>query len=367
MMIDNEGRRRGAGGSLDRMFDDLLAGPRRRFLQSAAAVGAGALLPGGGASAQGKPVVPPHRIDIHHHVLPPKYVAELPKLVKGENPPTHWTPARSIEDMDKNGIAVSMLSLMQPQVWFGDVALGRRLTRECNDYAATLVRDHGGRFGMFATLPLPDTEGSLKEIEYALGTLKADGFGLMTSYAGQYLGDPAFWPVLEELNRRKAVVYNHPLAVECCRNPIPQYMVNSAIEYATDTSRTIASILFSGAAARFPDIKWIHSHGGGTMPMLWQRYTRQEGTLKNKKEIVPNGVLHEVKRFYYDTAQANSPGALAALLKLVSTSQVMFGTDYPYRPGSEVVEGLTSYGFSAAELRAIDRDNALRIMPRLKA
>ncbi len=308
-----------------------------------------------------------HRIDIHHHVLPPKYVAELPKFVKGERPPSQWTPERSLEDMDMNGIAVAMLSLMQPQVWFGDADLGRRLTLECNEYAASLARDYGGRFGFFATLPLPDTEGSLRAIEHALGALKADGFGLMTSYAGQYLGDPAFWPVLEELNRRRAVVYTHPLSIECCRNPIPQYMVNSAIEYATDTTRTIASLLFSGAAARFPDIKWIHSHGGGTMPMLWQRYLRQEGTLKNKQEIVPNGVLHEVRRFYYDTAQANHAGALRALLSLVEVSQVMFGTDYPYRPGSEVVEGLTSFGFSAAELRAIDRDNALRLLPHLKA
>ena len=352
--------------ALDGLFEDILAVPRRRFLQSAAALGAGALLPGCEALPKNAAGQTLHRIDIHHHLLPPKYVAELPKLVKGESPPTTWTPARSLEDMDKNGIAMSMLSLMQPQVWFGDVALGRRLSRESNDYAANVVRDNPARFGIFATLPLPDTEGSLKEIAYALDTLKADGFGLMTSYAGKYLGDPAFWPVLEELNRRKAVVYNHPLSVDCCRNPIPQYMVNSAIEYATDTTRTIASLLFSGAAARFPDIKWIHSHGGGTMPMLWQRYIRQEATLKNKSEIVPNGVLHEIRRFYYDTAQANSPGALAALLKLVPTSQVMFGTDYPYRPGAEVVEGLTSYGFSAAELRAIDRDNALRLIPRLK-
>ena len=103
------------------------------------------------------------------------------------------------------------------------------------------------------------------------------------------------------------------------------------------------------------------------MPMLWQRYIRQEATFKNRLELLPNGVLHEIKRFYYDTAQANSPGALAALLKLVSVSQLMFGTDYPYRPGAEVVEGLTNYGFNAAELRAIDRENALRIIPRLKA
>ncbi len=360
------------GANGDGSIDGLNAGTsvtqRRRFLTGLAALGAGALIPGCASNAQAPGVAgaKPYRIDIHHHLLPPKYVAELPKFAKGESAPP-WSPAKSIEDMDKNGIATSLTSLMQPQVWFGNVPLGRRLARESNDYAATLVRDYPGRFGIFATLPLPDIEGSLKEIEYALDVLKADGFGLMTSYADKYLGDPAFWPVWEELNRRKAVIYNHPLAVECCRNPIPQYMVNSAIEYATDTSRTIGSLLFSGAAARFPDISWIHSHGGGTMPFLWQRYTRQEGAIKNRQEVLPNGLLHEIKKFYYDTAQANHAGALAALLKLVSTSQVMFGTDFPYRPGSEVVEGLTAYGFSAAELQAIDRGNALRLMPRLKA
>ena len=355
-------------GSIDGLNAGTSVTQRRRFLTGLAALGAGALIPGCASNAQAPGVAgaKPHRIDIHHHLLPPKYVAELPKLAKGESAPP-WSPAKSIEDMDKNGIATSLTSLMQPQVWFGNVPLGRRLARESNDYAATLVRDYPGRFGIFATLPLPDIEGSLKEIEYALDVLKADGFGLMTSYADKYLGDPAFWPVWEELNRRKAVIYNHPLAVECCRNPIPQYMVNSAIEYATDTSRTIGSLLFSGAAARFPDISWIHSHGGGTMPFLWQRYTRQEGAIKNRQEVLPNGLLHEIKKFYYDTAQANHAGALAALLKLVSTSQVMFGTDFPYRPGSEVVEGLTAYGFSAAELQAIDRGNALRLMPRLKA
>jgi hypothetical protein len=152
---------------------------RREFLGGLAALGASALLPGcasdagQSAAARGKP----HRIDIHHHLLPPKYVAELPTHIKGENPPP-WSPARSIEDMDKNGIATSITSLMQPQVWFGDVALGRRLARESNDYAATLVRDYPGRYGIFATLPLPDVEGSLREIEYAMDVLKADGFRL---------------------------------------------------------------------------------------------------------------------------------------------------------------------------------------------
>jgi predicted TIM-barrel fold metal-dependent hydrolase len=340
---------------------------RRAFLAGLAALGGSALLNGCAADTSAPaPVMTggkPHRIDIHHHLLPPKYVAELPQHIKGENPPP-WSPARSIEDMDRNGIAISITSLMQPQVWFGNAALGRRLARESNEYAAQLMRDYPGRYGMFATLPLPDTEGSLKEIEYAAEVLRADGFGLMTSYAGKYLGDPVFWPVWEELNRRKAIVYNHPLSVECCRNPVAQYIQNSAIEYATDTTRMIATLLFSGAAARYPDIRWIHSHGGGTMPFLYSRFTRQEAATKDREKLLPNGIQHEISKFYYDTAQANHSGALAALLKLVSVSQVMFGTDFPYRPGAEAVAGLNAYGFSAAELAAIDRGNALRMMPR---
>ena len=342
---------------------------RRQFLAGLAAMGAGTLIPGCAtdSAAPVRAAGQPHRIDIHHHLVPPNYVTEMTKHVKGEIPPRGWSPAKSLEDMDRNGIATSMTSLMQPQLTFGDVALGRRLARENNEYGATLVRDYPGRFGLFATLPLTDTEGSLKEIAYAMDVLKVDGFGLMTSYLGKYLGEPVFWPIWEELNRRKAVVYNHPLSVDCCRNPVGQYISNSGIEYATDTTRMIASLLFSGAAARFPDIRWIHSHGGGTLPFLYSRFTRQEAATKGREKLLPNGVLHEIKRFHYDTAQTNHAGALYALLKLVPVAQVMFGTDFPYRPGAEVVEGLNAYGFSAADLEAIERGNALRLMPKWQA
>ncbi len=141
-------------------------------------------------------------------------------------------------------------------------------------------------------------------------------------------------------------------------------MPNSAIEYSADTTRAIASLLFSGAAARYPDIQWIHSHGGGVLPFVYSRFTRQEAAMKDRAKVLPNGVSHEVKKFHYDTAQANHAGALAALLKIAPVSQVMFGTDFPFRPGAEEVAGLAAYGFTAAELQAIERGNALRLMPR---
>ncbi len=306
----------------------------------------------------------PQRIDVHHHIVPPAYLAEIASRRMGSA--ARWTPELSIEDMDKNGIAKSVLSLIQPGVWFGDAVEARRLAREANLYGAAVAGDYPGRFGLFATIPLPDTDGSLREIEYGLDVLKADGIGLMTSYGDKYLGDPLFAPVWQELDRRKAVVYTHPLAPECCKNPLPGISA-AAIEYATDTTRTIASLVFSGAAARYPGIRWIFSHGGGTMPFLLSRFTHEEKIIKNREEVLPKGVVHELKKFHYDTAQANHPGALAALTKLVSVSQVLYGTDFPFRDGADVNAGLAAYRFKPKDLRAIERDNALRLMPALNA
>ena len=186
----------------------------------------------------------------------------------------------------------------------------------------------------------------------------------MTSYSGKYPGDPVFWPVLEELNRRSAVVYTHPLVPACCGSTVPGVSPGT-IEYATDTTRTIASLLFSGAAARFSNIRWIFSHSGGTMPFLLSRFLQEERLMKDKSEKLPKGLMYELAKFYYDTAQGNHAGALSALVKIAPISQILYGTDYPFRGGAEENAGLAAYGFTAAELRAIDRENALKLMPRL--
>jgi predicted TIM-barrel fold metal-dependent hydrolase len=280
-------------------------------------------------------------------------------------PPPQWTPALSLEEMDKSGIATAILSAVQPGVWYGDnIEESRRLSRELNEYAAKTIKDHPGRFGLFAIIAPPDVDGSLKEIEYALDTLKADGIGLLTSYRDKYLGDAAFAPVYEELNRRKAVVYVHPTTPDCCRGLVPGIPPGS-IEYATDSTRAIAHIVFSGTAAKYPDIRWIFSHSGGTLPFLTGRFIRlwQE----RKPAHLPNGPMPEFAKFNYELAQGNTPGQIAALLKMVSVSQVMYGTDYPFRDGAEVNNGIAAYGFSPADVRAIERENALALLPRLKA
>ena len=339
--------------------------PRRKFLTGMTALGAGALLPGcqtAGTQAAG---AKPYRIDVHHHIAPPAYSAALKSMMRGH---AKWSPQASIEDMDKSGIATSITSLINPgmQAWSGDVEGARKMAREANEYAARLARDYPGRFGSFASIPFPDIEGSLREIEYAMDTLKADGIYLWTSYGGKLLGDPDFFPILEELNRRKLVVYTHPATPACCAKVMPWISIN-AIEGPVDTTRTMISLVFQGGAHRYPDIRWIFSHSGGVTPFLLSRFERHMIDAKDAKEKAPNGPLHELRKFYYDTAQGNHEGALLALLKLVPPSQVLYGTDFPFRDGAEVIGGLSKHGFSSGDLRAIDRDNALRLFPKLKA
>jgi predicted TIM-barrel fold metal-dependent hydrolase len=192
--------------------------------------------------------------------------------------------------------------------------------------------------------------------------LHADGIGLLTSYQDKYLGDPSFAPVYEELSRRKALIYVHPTTPDCCRGLVPG-IPPSSIEYATDSTRTIAHIVFSGTATKYPDIRWIFSHSGGTLPFLTGRFIRLAE--ESKPAHLPAGPMPEFRKFHYELAQGNTPGQIAALLKLVPVNQVLYGTDYPFRDGAEVNKGIADWGFAAADLRAIERDNAVRLLPRL--
>jgi predicted TIM-barrel fold metal-dependent hydrolase len=334
---------------------------RREFLAGLAAAGATALIPDilNGAQTRPSPTAPPYRIDVHYHGNSPGFIAAIKAHNTGQTALMNWTPAKALEDMDRDGVATSIMSTSEPSVYFGDAAAARTLARECNDYAARLVSDHPTRFGMFATLPLPDVDGTLHEIEYALDTLKADGVCFMSSYEGKYLGDPMFAPVMDELNRRKAVAYTHPFRGAMI-NMLPDNRA-LGITLSTETTVTIESILYTGTATRCPDIRFIWSHGGGTAPYITGRLGAAIGP-----DGKPNANLAALQKFYYDTAQAFNPYTLATFTKVVPNSHILFGTDYPFAQAGTVAKGLADYGFTPANLRAIERDNALDLFPRLK-
>lgn len=341
---------------------------RREFVRVLAAAGAAsAALPA--AKLLANPAVASSgRIDVHQHTVPPFYTKAMEKeiLATGHPLPT-WTPALAIETMDKNGIAVGMLSPMTRVVQdsLSDKSeRARKLARQNNDYAQQLVRDHPGRFGHFAAIPFPDAEGSLREIEYALDTLKADGIGLWTSYGDKWPGDPIFAPVFEELNRRKAIIYTHSAPPACCRSLQPG-VIDSVVEYDFDITRAIVSYLESGAFRKYPNICFIFPHSGGTLPVLANRVS--ESLPEKRSEQAATELMGEMKQLYFDVAHATYPAPLSALTKIVPVSQILFGSDYPIVP-FPVTEGpLDHFGFSAEDLQAINRGNAERLFPRLKA
>lgn len=301
-------------------------------------------------------------VDVHHHVWAPAFLKELETRKLAEPPARNWSLNKTLDDMEKAGVTYSITSPTTPAASFGDAETMRRMARVSNEYGAQLARDYPKQFGFFATLPMLDVDGALKEIAYSCDVLKAQGIAMLTSYDGKWLGDASFAPIMDEINRRKLIVYTHPSNPKCCIG-LQEGVPGSTIEFATDTTRTITSILFSGTATRCKDIKFIFSHAGGTMPFLVERLTMLPKLNANFGKVLPSDqVIPTLRRFYYDTAQASHPGALLSLLNLVDISQVVFGTDFPYRTSLDHVKGLLGMGFSLEDLTAIESRNARRML-----
>lgn len=353
---------------------------RRGLLAGIGALGAGAFLTGTNAWSQAGG---PRRLDLHHHFASNKYKSRL-AVGKRQGWDTFqpYDPAKDVETMDKGGVQTSFLSVSTPGLWLGDNFAAERdatiaLARDMNDYGAQNVRDFKGRFGLFAALPMPDIDASLKEIEYAFDTLKCDGVGLLTSYGDHWLGEKMFEPVFDELNRRNAVVFVHPTDAPCCHSLAGQNP--ATLEWLVDTSRTILSLVAGdpravasrgGAeqspATRYSNCKFIFSHGGGALIGVASRVV---GTVTEKDLAATpavNSRLHHIRRFFYDTAGSANPILMQGIAKLAGASQIVFGTDYPFGGGQNLAEGLKLVGFNDQQLRGIDRENALRILPKYK-
>jgi predicted TIM-barrel fold metal-dependent hydrolase len=307
-------------------------------------------------------------IDTHHHILPDFFwqATENDHAPIGGLAPLRWSREASISFMDDAGIDVAVVSLSTPGVHTGDSAKARALARRCNEFSAELVRARRDRFGAFACLPLPDVEASLEELTYALDALGLDGFVLFTNSNGVYLGDPVLEPVFEELERRKAVVYVHP-------NPSPDAIAHSLglpdnlLDFPTDTNRAVAQMHYTNRFSRTPNVKYIFSHAGGSIPYLAARFA-----IIDEMGFIAGGAQRGAaadmfRRTYWDTALAASDPVLRMLRDVAGIDQVLYGTDFPYLRRDLAVRSRQRIFLSAElnelEKRAVLGGNASRLFP----
>ncbi|MGH6909745.1 MAG: amidohydrolase family protein, partial [Phenylobacterium sp.] len=302
-------------------------------------------------------------VDVHFHLLPPDFLRDAPPsaaAIKANPKAMAWSPAAAVQEMDRLGVGRAIISFPQPAMWSDDPEAQRQLARSTNDYYAQVSREHPGRFGLFAGLPpLTDSAGALAEAARGLDSLGADGVRIMTSYQDRWLGDPAFEPVWRELDRRGTVVFVHPDIAACCRN-----LTSVPFGYAElplDTARTAASLWYGGVLERWPNIRFILSHGGGALPMI-------AGRLDGFGRPGPGGgglthdAVYAFRRLYVDTANATGPAALAGLRALAPSDRVLFGSDAPFVDIAPQLMALRAAGLSDAEFAAITRGNAERLL-----
>jgi 6-methylsalicylate decarboxylase len=340
---------------------------RREFALGAAALCGASVLPSLSSAQSGARAALARAVDFHHHFNPPFLVNAAAGNRVGTNGGLNWDVGYSLDDMDKANIGRAVIS---PPTGFAERTDPKErgpMIRKVNEYGAELVRDHPRRYFQLVYMPLPDVDAAMKEIDYGFSALKVVGVGFATSYGEKYASDAAFAPVFEELNRRKAIAYFHPLAAACCTRLMPEFAAEAnLLEIPYDTPRTVLGFLFSGAFRRYPDVKWVFSHSGGAVPVFAGRFNRLLQTTDVSK-FAPEGINVEFKKLYYETANASSAPTMAALMKFAPLSQVLFGSDHPYVSDVDNIADLKSCGLSGREMNAILYENAERLVPALKA
>ncbi|CAE6907533.1 Putative TIM-barrel fold metal-dependent hydrolase [Pseudomonas marincola] len=360
---------------------------RRSFLTAAgttvagtalavASIGAVAAEPGPDAlSSPGKPCSC-GLVDVHAHYLPPFYAQALADAglvtLDGGFPVPQWSEQAALDLMAEHDIEAMMMSVSSPSVGFLKEPQARqKLARQLNDFAADVVSRNPKKFGAFATLPLPDLDASLAELEYALDHLKLDGVIIESNLDGMYLGDPKLEPLFAALDKRKATLFLHPTSPACFEavglgRPAP------IIEFPMDTARTVTDLLFAGTLKRHPNVRMIVPHAGGALPAL--AYRLKSFAALPFLEPKPEGGGEEVRQvlasLYYDLAGSAHDGAIESLRQITSTSHIMFGSDFPFTPPKMVaanVKGARELsGLTKAEHEGIARNNAYRLFPRLR-
>ncbi|MFC9555875.1 amidohydrolase family protein [Rhodococcus sp. NPDC056960] len=313
----------------------------------------------------------PTLVDVHAHFVTDRYVSAA--RAAGHDQPDgmpgwpNWNVADHLALMDEGGIGTAMLSVSSPGTHFGDDRAARDLSREVNEYAADLVRRYPGRFGHFASLPLPDVDAALREIDYTLDVLGSDGVTVETNAHGLYLGDRRFEPVWAELDRRRAVVFVHPTSPPG-HDAVSLGRPRPMLEFLFDSARTVSDLVFAGVLLRYPGIEWVFTHGGGALPLLADRMELFRGLIAEPSASAPS-VPDQLRRLWFDTAGTPFPHQIPALTTAFGSDRVLYGSDYCWTPAAVTARQIASLDAAQQPTpdtwRSLTTHNALKLFPQL--
>ncbi|GAA2585762.1 amidohydrolase family protein [Dactylosporangium fulvum] len=304
------------------------------------------------------------RIDTHQHFIPPVWASYLDRigyLESRDTPRPTWSPQAALQTLDRLAISTAIVSVSRPGIYLSSVSDARSLAVDINDFAAALKRDFPGRFGFFGVVPFPDVDASLAEAERCLDQLGASGIVLLTNTAGHYLGDPVYDPLLQELDRRGSVLFVHPTMPPAELVPgIPPFVV----DFLLDTTRAAINLVRAGVPRRYKNLRIILSHGGGFVPYVAERIARVQPAEPGQAQD-PEAMMAGLRSFYFDTALTGGGLSLSMLREFAGADRVLFGSDWPYAPGTsaEHFTDLLDKSVSADDATAINRGNAVRLFP----
>lgn len=305
------------------------------------------------------------RVDVHQHIVPSFYrdlLAQAGIAEAGGRELPEWSAESALEVMDLLGTATAIVSVSTPGTGFlADPGEAADLSRRLNDFSAALAAEHAGRFGYFATLPMPDAAASAVEARRALDELGADGVTLLANNQGRYVGAGGQDELWRTLNDRGAVVFVHPADLPApAVDGIPPF----AADFLLDTTRAAYLLVRNSVVRTYPNIRFILSHAGGFVPYASHRMAV---AIAGDTGRSPLDVLDDFRGFYYDTALSSSPAALPTLLAFARPGHILFGSDWPFAPavaGQYFAGGLDS-GVDPGVLQAVNRTNAEILFPRL--
>lgn len=314
-------------------------------------------------------------VDVHAHFVTGDYVAAA--RAAGHDHPDGmpgwpcWSADEHLRLMDRWGVSRSILSISSPGTHFGDDAAARTLTRQVNQSGAAAVRAHPDRFGHFASLPLPDTGAAICEAAHALDELGSDGVTIESNAGGMYPGDARCGPLYAELNRRHAVVFVHPTSPPCA-GQVAAGRPRPMLEFIFDSARAVSDLVLTGTLARYPDIRWVITHGGGVLPLLTDRIELFRSLLPDTGANGP-AVQEQVAQLWFDIAGTPFPHQVPALVTAFGSGRLLYGSDFCWTPPSAVARQVASVDAApppassdAAGWRELTTRNAARLFDRTR-